>query len=159
LLATPAASQIIAVDDFVQSQIGASFTTLEHHFSANINAAWQKLDQYYTRTDDTPIYRAAVFLHPLLKWRWFDRYRSTKPAWRAAAREAIAELWKQYKPTATSSNTTPVLVDDEDDWSQHDDDAASADQLQLYENEPYPSSGTMSQKDSPIPYWISKRSV
>jgi hypothetical protein len=79
MLTTPA-SQIIAADDFAQSQIGANFTTLEHHFSANINAAWQKLDEYYIRTDDTPIYRTAVFLHPLLKWRWFDRHWSTKPA-------------------------------------------------------------------------------
>jgi hypothetical protein len=48
LLATPAASQSLAVDAFAESQISATFTTLEHHFSANINAAWQKLDQYYT---------------------------------------------------------------------------------------------------------------
>jgi hypothetical protein len=158
LLATPAASQIITVDDFAQSQISASFTTLEHHFSANINAAWQKLDEYYTRTDDTPIYRAAVFLHPLLKWRWFDRYWSTKPAWRAAAREVVAELWKQYKPTTASTKVTPAPADDDDEWSQYDD-VASVDQLQLYENEPYPGPGTMSQKDSPIPYWTSKRSI
>jgi hypothetical protein len=68
------ASQQLTADDFAQSQIGANFTSLEHHFSANINAAWQKLDDYYTQTDDTVIYRAAVFLHPLLKWRWFERY-------------------------------------------------------------------------------------
>lgn len=158
LLATPAASQIITVDDFAQSQISASFTTLEHHFSANINAAWQKLDEYYTRTDDTPIYRAAVFLHPLLKWRWFDRYWSTKPAWRAAARDVVAELWKQYAPTTASTKVTPAPADDEDEWSQYDD-VASVDQLQLYENEPYPGPGTMLQKDSPIPYWTSKRSI
>ena len=48
LLATPAASQSLAVDAFAESQISATFTTLKHHFSANINAAWQKLDQYYT---------------------------------------------------------------------------------------------------------------
>jgi hypothetical protein len=70
--ATPAASRIIAVDDFVQSHIDArfNFNALEHHYNHNINAAWQKLDAYHTRTDDTPIYRATVFLHPRLKWRW-----------------------------------------------------------------------------------------
>jgi hypothetical protein len=62
------------VDDFAQSQIDANLTSLEHHFLANINAAWQKLNDYYTRTDHTPIYRLAVFLHPLWKWRWFERY-------------------------------------------------------------------------------------
>ena len=39
LLATPAASQSLAVDAFVESQIGVTFTMLEYHFSANINAA------------------------------------------------------------------------------------------------------------------------
>jgi hypothetical protein len=72
-------SPIIAatsVNDFIQSQLNAasSFTLLEHHFLANINAAWWKLNDYYTRTDDTPIYRLAVFLHLLLKWRWFERH-------------------------------------------------------------------------------------
>jgi hypothetical protein len=66
-ITAPVASQHLVTDEFAQSQIGANFTSLEHHFSANINAAWQKLDDYYTRTDDTVIYRAAVFLHPLLK--------------------------------------------------------------------------------------------
>jgi hypothetical protein len=44
--ATPAASRIIAVDDFVQSHIDArfNFNALEHHYNHNINAAWQKLD-------------------------------------------------------------------------------------------------------------------
>ena len=72
--ATPTESQILAINDFAESQIDASFTTLEHRFSTNINAAWQKLNEYYTRTDDMSIYRLAVFLHPLLKWRWFERY-------------------------------------------------------------------------------------
>jgi hypothetical protein len=58
---------ISALDDFAQSQIDASFNSLEHHFNHNINAAWQKLNDYYKRTDATPIYRAAVFLHPRLK--------------------------------------------------------------------------------------------
>ena len=42
--------------------------SFEHHFSTNINLGWQKLDHYYTLTDSTPIYRAAVFLHPCMKW-------------------------------------------------------------------------------------------
>jgi hypothetical protein len=79
-IATPAASQIFA-DSFAQSQIDErfNFLTLEKHFSHNLNAAWQKLDAYYTRTDDTPIYRAAVFLHPKLKWRWFEKHWESKP--------------------------------------------------------------------------------
>jgi hypothetical protein len=68
--ATPVeSSQITLVGDFAQSQIDAVFTTFERHFSHNINAAWLKLNDCYTRTDATLIYRAAVVLHPSLKWR------------------------------------------------------------------------------------------
>jgi hypothetical protein len=51
----------------------------QKHFSTNINLAWQKLDIYFNKTDVTPIYRAAVVLHPRLKWRWFERYWAKKP--------------------------------------------------------------------------------
>jgi hypothetical protein len=115
-IAMPAASQIIA-EDFAQSQIQERFhfLTIEKHFSHNLNAAWQKLDDYYTRTDATPIYRTAIFLHPTLKWRWFERYWATKPEWIAAARVAIEELWSEYKHTPadgnTDANTTAMLID------------------------------------------------
>ena len=69
-VATAAASQIDAsADDFAQSQTDESFNfpTLEKHINHNLNVAWQNLDDYYTRTDATPIYRLAVVLHPRLK--------------------------------------------------------------------------------------------
>jgi hypothetical protein len=60
--------------DFATSQLGARFLSLEHHFNHNINAVWQKLERYYNLTDDTPVYRAAVFLHLRMEWRWFEKY-------------------------------------------------------------------------------------
>jgi hypothetical protein len=35
----------------------------EHHLSTNINLGWQKLEHYYQKLDDTPIYVAAVISH------------------------------------------------------------------------------------------------
>jgi hypothetical protein len=93
---TPAATQVdedsTLADNFAESQIGTEFLSLEHHFTHNINAAWQKLEHYYNLTDNTPIYRAAVFLHPKLKWRWFEKYWETKPEWIVAAKEAVNDL-------------------------------------------------------------------
>lgn len=37
----------------------------EHHFKNNINLAWAKLNEYYTHTDDSPVYLAATVLHPI----------------------------------------------------------------------------------------------
>jgi hypothetical protein len=75
--------------------------SFEHHFSTNINLGWQKLDHYYTLTDSTPIYSAAVFLHRCMKWQWFGWAWQQKPHWQAAARLAVEELWSQggYQPT------------------------------------------------------------
>jgi hypothetical protein len=124
-ITTPATTQLtdVRVDDFAQSQLDASFTTHEHHFSHNINAAWQKLDAYYTRTDATSVYRAAVFLHPRLKWRWFEKQWATKPEWIAAARESVGGLWEQYKHTEVDTVAAPVaapLLDEDDEWSRDD---------------------------------------
>ena len=51
----------------------------QKHFSTNINLGWQKMDNYFNKTDATPIYRAAVVLYPRLKWHWFEKYWAKKP--------------------------------------------------------------------------------
>jgi hypothetical protein len=56
------------------------YLTLQRHFSANIRRAWKKFDKYYNKSDVTPIHRAAVLLHPRLKWRWFEKYWKHKPS-------------------------------------------------------------------------------
>jgi hypothetical protein len=120
---TPAATQVdkdsTPADNFAESQIGAKFLSLEHHFTHNINAAWQKLE------------------------------------WIVAAREAVNDLWSEYKVT-TPAAVVSTAVDDDDEWSL-DDQTSVADQLKLYEHELHPRE--MSPKDSPIDYWISKRVV
>ena len=101
----PASASNVDVAASQDVTISEDYNDLGVHFSTAINAGWQKLEQYYSQSDVTPIHRAAVLLHPRLKWRWFERYWRTKPDWIADAREAIAELWSQYKdqPVNTSS--------------------------------------------------------
>jgi hypothetical protein len=68
----------------------------EDHFKANINLAWQKLDDYYTLTDRTPIYVAVVILHPRYNYSWIQRKWHDKPNWIKATDEAMKTLWEQY---------------------------------------------------------------
>lgn len=68
---TNVASQITTIPD--------SQTTSEHHLSTNINAGWQKLNDYYMKRDDTPVYIWAVVLHPRMKWRWIERQWKERP--------------------------------------------------------------------------------
>jgi hypothetical protein len=52
----------------------SAYTDVENHFSTNVNLGWQKLNSYYKKTDETLIYRAAVVLHPRMKWHWINRH-------------------------------------------------------------------------------------
>jgi hypothetical protein len=101
------------------------YTDQAVHFSTAVNAGWQKLEHYYNKSDITPIHRAAVLLHPRMKWRWFERYWRTKPEWIEDARRDVTELWGQYKDkpvTASSpraSEPTDLLLDE---WSSGTDE-------------------------------------
>lgn len=134
----------------------APYLSSQHHFNHNINAAWQKLNHYYLLSDATVIYRAAVFLHPRMKWRWFERHWVHNQDWITTARDLITALWENdYKHLPSPANTiTATAIDEDDEWLNDDDTVV--DQLWLYEHEPH---SQISVKDSPIDYWISKRSV
>ena len=43
-------------------------------FGLRIDAAWEKLQKYYAKSDDTVAYIAATVLNPLLKWQWFEEH-------------------------------------------------------------------------------------
>lgn len=70
------------------------------HFRLNVNAAWQKLDEYYSKLDETPVYYAALALHPAYRWRWFDN-NWTGPEqrnWVTDAKAMVKSVWReQYR--------------------------------------------------------------
>ena len=42
------------------------------HIKTSIDNCWGKLDEYYRLMDLTPVYAAAVVLHPGRRWRYFE---------------------------------------------------------------------------------------
>ncbi|SMR52787.1 unnamed protein product [Zymoseptoria tritici ST99CH_1E4] len=68
----------------------------EQHFRANINLAWKKLDAYYTLTDNTPVYVAAVVLHPRYNIAWLRKQWSSRTAWIAHAEAELKAMWADY---------------------------------------------------------------
>ncbi|KAG7403453.1 Acyl-coenzyme A thioesterase 8 [Fusarium oxysporum f. sp. rapae] len=73
-------------------RLAADFPDPEH-FRIGINLAWGKLDEYYQRLDDTPIYYTAMALHPAYRWDWFDETWAHKPSWVEKAKEMVADVW------------------------------------------------------------------
>jgi hypothetical protein len=68
------------------------------HFKACINLGWKKLNKYYTLSDETAAYRAAIVLHPYFKLQWFkDHWQEGHPEWIPQVREKVKGLYHEYK--------------------------------------------------------------
>ena len=52
-------------------QLAAGFPDAGY-FRIGINLAWDKLDEYYRRLNETTIYYTAMALYPAYRWDWFD---------------------------------------------------------------------------------------
>jgi hypothetical protein len=76
-----------------------------------INAGFTKLKEYYSLTDKSRLYRAAVALHPGKRFQWFEnQWRYNKGGHRdiANAKSAVKLLWQRWLddlPTEPSSST------------------------------------------------------
>ncbi|KAJ6790307.1 hypothetical protein PWT90_10996 [Aphanocladium album] len=61
---------------FVKFKHTAEETRFEEpsHFKSGINCRWRKLKDYYVKTDRTPVYQAALALHPSYRYDYFERH-------------------------------------------------------------------------------------
>lgn len=148
-----------------QPELPDTFATSRHHLSAAINLGWIKLDQYYNRLDDNDIYIAAVLLHPVQKWRWFEKHWHDHQDWIVSARTAFQRLWRTHKDelveqhfeAPTQVDNDQVTEDDsEDEWAT-EASSKSKDQYQAYLEEAF--HPQLKSHHSPIEYWLSKRQV
>ena len=142
----------------------------EQHFRYNINQAWMKLDKYYGLTDDSPIYVAAVVLHPRMKWSFINKFWNDRPDWRDKARRDVRQLWEaEYKhrviliqPERPPERRRIVVASGLNDFldnltcpaAQLEEDPDEYDHYLARTDDPEDLACT-----DPITYWISKRSV
>ncbi|KAM6505364.1 hypothetical protein FSOLCH5_15493 [Fusarium solani] len=142
----------------------------EQHFRYNINQAWMKLDKYYGLTDDSPIYVAAVVLHPRMKWSFVDKFWNDRLDWRDKARRDVRQLWEaEYKhrviliqPERPPERRRIVVASGLNDFldnltcpaAQLEEDRDEYDHYLARTDDPEDLACT-----DPITYWISKRSM
>ena len=67
------------------------------HFYHGVQLGWEKLDEYYSLTDDSPAYVASIYLHPRYKWKWIEKKWAHRPDWIEAAQLGVENLWEEYK--------------------------------------------------------------
>ena len=76
------------------------------HIRIAINNAWDKLDKYYTLTDETPAYVAALVLHPGQKWQYFEK-RWDQQAWLESAKAKMLAFYHDWQ-----FQSAPITHDD-----------------------------------------------
>ncbi|KJZ69914.1 hypothetical protein HIM_10699 [Hirsutella minnesotensis 3608] len=82
---------------FIKFKQAAELTRHEDpsHFKSGIDCGWAKLEDYYLKTDRTPVYRAALALHPSYGYDYFERHWSEamdKPEWYSEMKRAGGSL-------------------------------------------------------------------
>src|SRR6267378_2431461 len=82
-------------------------------------ASWYKFDKYYKLTDDTPIYAAAILLHPALRRGYLDRQWEKQASYIEPAIDSVRNMWKEFKTlTPMEACASVPEVDDFQRWRQ-----------------------------------------
>jgi hypothetical protein len=66
------------------------------HYNTGINTAWLKLEKYFKLTDLSPLYVAAIILHPARRFEYFEDKWAGHPNWLKNARKAFKNLFLKY---------------------------------------------------------------
>ena len=74
--------------------------------ASRVNSAWSKLDKYYTKTNDSTAYIAALVLDPCMKWEYITS--TWQPEWIPDAKALVVKLQKKYRP----SNPTLTQIEE-----------------------------------------------
>jgi hypothetical protein len=88
------------------------------HFSARLLASWYKFDKYYKLTDDTPIYAAAILLHPALRRGYLDRQWAKQVSYIEPAIDSVRNVWKEFKTPMAPVESGIHERDDFERWRQ-----------------------------------------
>lgn len=103
----------------VLEHIMVHFETLErqskqHHFDdhegiqQSITLAWDACLKWYRKTDDSVAWQAAMVLHPLYKWSFFEEnWKGNLAPFLVTAKTKVKKLWEdKYKRASVNSRAT-----------------------------------------------------
>ena len=103
---TATIDRVLPTIDFLLEQFESAKETYANNpfIGPYCNSSWAKLDKYYSLTERSPVYIAALVLSPQWKWDYIDN--NWPEDWRAACRKQMLDFWtKEYKSTAIAVPT------------------------------------------------------
>jgi hypothetical protein len=98
--------RVLPTMDFLLEQFETAKCTYanDRFMSPCCNAGWAKLDKYYSLTDRSPVYIAALVLSPQWKWDYIDN--NWPKEWQSDCRKRMLDFWTtEYKSTAITIPT------------------------------------------------------
>lgn len=78
-------------------EIKASPAEYQEYYKAGVHCAYTKLIKYFSLTDQTPIYRAAIVLYPAYKFDYFKQEWASKAVQQLQCKKDVTALYKQYE--------------------------------------------------------------
>ncbi|KAM3505831.1 hypothetical protein MY10362_002714 [Beauveria mimosiformis] len=141
----------------------------EPYLRIGCNLGWMKLDQYYTLTEDSPAYLAALVLHPAFRWSTVESQWAEHPDWLSRGKAAVEELWDEYRNLSVEQDTIPEQPTVARRSTELDDFMSSVRKLST---QPAPSTSARRDEyaewvattdpgdclvDDPIQYWLLRR--
>ncbi|KAM4067529.1 transposase [Hirsutella rhossiliensis] len=79
----------------------------EPYLRIGCNLGWMKLDEYYTLTENSPAYLAALVLHPAFRWSTIESQWAEHPDWLVKGKAAVRELWEEYRVLTVEQDAIP----------------------------------------------------
>lgn len=93
--------ETVAAMDYMLTHLETSAKEVAHehdsYYRVGIDLDHTKAKEYYRQSDRTPVYRAAIVLHPGLKWAYFERNWADYASWIKNARKAVKAFWQREK--------------------------------------------------------------
>lgn len=93
------------------------------YIRSSINSGWKKLDEYYSKLGESPLFAAAVILHPRFGINWLENIwvAEEQLAWVRNAKMELKNYFKRWyqedqnknTENTRSSSTTPASLEDD----------------------------------------------
>ncbi|CCE35404.1 uncharacterized protein CPUR_06833 [Claviceps purpurea 20.1] len=146
---------------------------------ASIMNGWSKLDDYYSKLDESPLYAGAVILHPGFGLNFLTNRWSDHDGWALRAKKQLAEYWEKWYFRADESSPGAAAecqvassysfqdLQEDTEWSDflsaaqidsnNPDGAGSDESSELDRYYDLPPSRLKDGKKDPIQWWIRNR--
>lgn len=145
------------------SQINGIEPDFRNFIISSIDNAWSKLNEYYTKLEDSPLWAAAVVLYPAFNLQWLEEQwqSETQVLWIHKAKKGLQNYFDYWYPdTQAEEISTPPGLSIKPEQSYYDQWIKSRQKKVssgLGELERYYRLGSQDTTD-PVGWWVSQKS-